>query len=87
MARITVGVHELKKRLRRYLGQAVTGDTGVIADRGQTVPPGSSADGRLRQAAATGLIAWNGRKPGHASPLAHCHGSRTVADRLLEDRE
>ena len=91
MAQTTVGVRELKAQLSRYLRQVAAGTTVVITERGkpvgQIVPITLSAEERVQQLAASGVVAWDGRAFRPAKPAAGKRGGPQVSDLLLEDRE
>jgi prevent-host-death family protein len=91
MAETSAGISELRAQLSHYLRQVAAGDTVIITERGQPVgrivPVNTTAEQRLQQMAAIGLVAWSGRKLQPAAPVERIRGSRCVADLLLEDRE
>jgi prevent-host-death family protein len=91
MAQTSVGIRELKTQLSRYLRQVAAGDTVIITERGkpvgQIVPLNTMAERRLQQLVAVGLVAWSGQKLEPVTPVERIHGSRSVADLLLEDRK
>ncbi len=90
MAQTTVGVRELKAQLSRYLRQVAAGNTVVITERGkpvgQIVPITLSAEERVQQLAAGGVVAWDGRAFRPEKPAVGKPGGQQVSDVLLKDR-
>lgn len=87
----TVGIRELKTHLSDYVRRVKAGATLTITERGKPVgrmvPVRPSLRDRLQELMDSNLMAWSGTTLGPVTPPARAHGSRTVADLLLEDRE
>jgi len=86
-----VSIRELKSRLSHYLRLTKQGTSVVITDRGvpigYIVPIGQDLAQRLDAMRQTGLTQWSGKKLRRLKPVAKAHGSKTVAQLLVEDRE
>lgn len=91
MKATTVSIRELKTRLSHYLRMAKAGETVEITERGipigRIVPTALPVEDRLDAIARSGLVAWNRRKLAPQPARARVHGTRTVAELLVEDRE
>jgi len=91
MAKITVGIRELKAHLSSYVRQVKSGASVVITEYGKPVgrivPIGPSLETRLDELIEAGLAEWSGRKLSSMVPVAHTQGEQMVSDLLLEDRE
>lgn len=90
MGEHTVGVRELKSRLREYLRRVKQGETVIITEHGKPVgrliPQGQSLDERLKELHQAGLIRWSGKKLSPMKPVARLRGKKTIAEILIEDR-
>lgn len=91
MSEIQVGVRDFKARLSEYLRQVKKGQTVIITDHGQPVgrlsPVEQALEDRIKALQDAGMVAWNGRKPGPATPAAVNRSDRQVSDLLVEMRE
>jgi prevent-host-death family protein len=91
MSEIRVGVRDFKARLSEYLHQVRKDDTVIITDHGHPVgrltPVEQALEDRIKALQEAGMVAWNGRKLGAATPAAVNRGERQVSDLLVEMRE
>jgi len=90
MRETSVGVHELKTQLSKYLRQVKAGNTIVITDHGRMVgrivPTEASLDEKLAALQQAGLIHWNGRKLEDMQPLATMPEGCSLSDLIIEER-
>ena len=90
MRETSVGVHELKTQLSKYLRQVKAGHTIVITEHGRTVgrivPTETSLDEKLAALQQAGLIRWNGKKLKPMKPIATLPAGCSLSDLIIEDR-
>lgn len=88
---MTVGIRELKGRLSHYLSMVQVGESVLITDRGKPVgrivPYHATAEQRVVDLAAVGVVAWSGQRLRPIDPSARIAAGRpSVADLIVEDR-
>ncbi len=90
MSQSLVSIRELKSRLSHYLRLTRKGESLVITDRGvpigRIVPMGQDLAARLAAMRESGLAQWSGHRLPPRKPIAKLHGTKTVAQLLVDDR-
>ncbi len=91
MTQATVSIRELKSRLSHFLRLARSGETVVITDRGvpvgRLVPIEQDLDERIAALRAARQLQWSGRRLARRRPAVRIPAGKSVAQRLVEDRE
>jgi prevent-host-death family protein len=86
-----IGIRDLKSTLSECVREVKGGRTIVVTDHGQPVariiPEGVSLRDRVEALRKAGAIAWSGRRLRVARPAGKVHGTKTVADLVVENRE
>lgn len=91
MAKIRIGVRELRDRLSATLARVRRGEAVTVTDRNHPVavivPAGSvmPEDAVVRTVATSGRLAWSGGKPAGLAKPPRVRGS-AVSDAVVEDR-
>jgi prevent-host-death family protein len=90
MTEMSVGVHELKTQLSKYLRQVKAGRTIVITEHGKAVgrlvPAEQSVEEKMQSMVKAGLAEWNGKKLKPMKPVARVKAGHSVAQMIIEDR-
>ncbi|MCB0258081.1 MAG: type II toxin-antitoxin system prevent-host-death family antitoxin, partial [Anaerolineae bacterium] len=84
MTETITGIRDFKARLSSYVKQVKAGNEVVITERGQPVarlvPINATAEERIEELMAAGLLDWNGEKLLPLHPEVVAKGERTLAD-------
>lgn len=91
MAETIVGIRELKAELSSHMRSVKTGGTILITEHGnpvgRIVPVARTLEERVQRLAESGIVEWNGQRPGPPPPRPKVKGRGMISDLLLEDRE
>lgn len=91
MTDMRVGTKELKNKLSEYLRRVKAGETITVTEHGKTIgqiiPAGITIEERNRSMVAAGQAEWNGQKLPHYRAKTSNHGSGTLSDLVVENRE
>jgi antitoxin (DNA-binding transcriptional repressor) of toxin-antitoxin stability system len=86
-----IGIRKLKSTLSECVREVRAGRTIVVTDHCQAVariiPEAVSLRERIEALRKAGAIAWSGRRLRPAKPAGRVHGTTTVADLVVENRE
>ncbi|MCL5986754.1 MAG: type II toxin-antitoxin system prevent-host-death family antitoxin [Actinobacteria bacterium] len=86
----TVGVKTLKNNLSKYLKQVKDGDSIIITQNNRPIakliPIQYPHQKELLTMIEEGIASWGGGKPRGATAPVHLKGTKTTADRVIEDR-
>jgi prevent-host-death family protein len=91
MNELRVGTRELKNKLSEYLRRVKAGETITVTDHGKTIghiiPAKQTIREKILAMVEAGQAEWDGQYLQPYTPTVENHGSGTISDLIIMDRE
>ncbi|MCD5407572.1 MAG: type II toxin-antitoxin system prevent-host-death family antitoxin [Desulfotomaculum sp.] len=86
-----VGIREMRNHFSGYLIKVKKGETLIITERNipiaKLMPLQKQVPAEISNLVSAGLVSWKGGKPKGLAVLPEGHGTKTMAEIVMEDRQ